>query len=333
MGALLIRAEACKGKPNDPPFAQALRKAHVDIRVTFGNGSGWQTKEDPKAAVAVRMLHAYFAGKGKFRQFYKNLSRFVGVEGLQELGIEEASRLIRADMLNRGEMELMDNLVLVLGIDEIDKVLVRSFERPEERRVHLTPLMQALGEAMCGAELVVNSSVFLCPLVAGVVVGEVHDVISQSGYSIESLLPIPLNEKEVDNIIKWRQWASDVYRDPDLGRCLGDLGGVPLILEAFVGKLEARYPYVRERGSGISFRAIREEVKAYMLQKVALYDAAEARALDALKELLFAVLWNRRTFLLGTQLGDTSVGSLQASGVLTLNSDGQVLIPIIYLVS
>ena len=70
-----------------------------------------------------------------------------------------------------------------------------------------------------------------------------------------------------------------------------------------------------------------------MLQKVALYDAAEARALDALKELLFAVLWNRRTFLLGTQLGDTSVGSLQASGVLTLNSDGQVLIPIIYLVS
>lgn len=49
-GALLARAKALKGSPNDTPFAQALRKAHVDVRVTFGNGSGWQENESPQAS-------------------------------------------------------------------------------------------------------------------------------------------------------------------------------------------------------------------------------------------------------------------------------------------
>ena len=49
-GALLARAKVLKGSPSDTAFAQALRKAHVDVRVTFGNGSGWQEDESPRAA-------------------------------------------------------------------------------------------------------------------------------------------------------------------------------------------------------------------------------------------------------------------------------------------
>jgi hypothetical protein len=278
------------------------------------------------------MLHSYFAGTEKFAEFCDNLRSFLGEKTFERLHIIKASLLIRADMLQRGEMESMDNLILVLGIDEIDKVLIKDSDNPKERRRNLTPLIRALGEAVCGSLSKKDSNVFLCPLVAGVVVGEVKQVISESSYLTEPLLPLPLNEMEVDNILKSRGWAPDVFRDPELGRCLSDLGGVPLILEAFVGKLESRYPHELERGGrgSISFRDIREETKAYMLEKVASYFADEA---DTLQELLFAVLWNRMSLSLKSRFGDLTVGSLQASGVLALNPQGRVLIPIIYLVS
>ena len=331
-GALLAKAKVLEGSPADTAFAQALRKAHVDVRVTFSNGFSWQENDSPRAAVAIRMLHSYFAGTEEFTEFCGNLRNFLGEKASDRLQIVKASLLIRTDMLQRGEMELMDNLVLVLGIDEIDKVLVEGSSSPEERRRNLTPLIRALGGAMCGFDSRANSSVFLCPLLAGVVVGEVKQVISESSYLTEPLLPLPLNGKEVENILKSRRWVRDVFRDPELGRCLGDLGGVPLILETFVEKLESRYLHeLKKRVKGsISFRDIREQTKSYMFEKVASYFADEA---NTLLELLFAVLWNRMYLTLKSRFGETTVGSLQASGVLALNSNGQVLIPIIYLVS
>ena len=326
----MARAKVLEGSPADTAFAQALRKAHVDVRVTFSNGFSWQENDSPRAAVAIRMLHSYFAGTEEFTEFCGNLRNFLGEKASDRLQIVKASLLIRTDMLQRGEMELMDNLVLVLGIDEIDKVLVEGSSSPEERRRNLTPLIRALGGAMCGFDSRANSSVFLCPLLAGVVVGEVKQVISESSYLTEPLLPLPLNGKEVENILKSRRWVRDVFRDPELGRCLGDLGGVPLILETFVEKLEARYPDVRERDPGISFRAIREETKAYMLQKVAQSFASKAKTL---KELLFEVLWNRKVLSLDARFGDVTLDALQAAGVLALNAHGRILIPLIYLVS
>ena len=322
-----------KGSPADTAFARAMRKAHVDVRVTFGNGSGWDNDHDsPRAAVAIRMLHSYFAGDIRFTSFYNRLRAFLGIQQSRELTISKAGDLIRADMLQRGEMEPIDNLVLVLGIDEIDKVLVKEASSPRERRRNLTPLIRALGEAMCGYASEANSSVYLCPLVAGVVVGEVKKVISESSFLIEQLLPLPLNEKEVYDIMKSRRWAPDVFKDPELGRCLADLGGIPLILEAFVERLEARYSHELESGGrgSISFRDIRDETKACMLGKVGYYLADVPHTLQ---ELLFAVLWNRRSLSPASRFGESTVDSLQSSGVLTLNPQGRVLIPIIYLVS
>jgi len=329
-GALLARATVLKGSPADTPFARAMRKAHVDVRVTFGNGSVWQKEDSPQAAVAIRMLHSYFAGVIDFRLFYKKLLAFLGEQAFERLTISEAGDLIRADMLQRGEMEPIDNLVLVLNIDEIDKVLVQGADSPEQERRDLTPLIRALGGAMCGSDSREYSSVFLCPLVAGVVVGDVEEVISKSSFLTERLLPLPLNALEVNNILKSRQWAPNVYRSPELGRCLGDLGGVPLILEAFVERLESRYPDVQERDSGISFRAIREETKAYMLHKLAQRFASKAKTL---KELLFQVLWNGKPLSLDSRFGEVTLEHLQATGILALNSQGRVQIPIIYLVS
>ena len=319
-----------EGSPADTAFAQALRKAHVDVRVTFGNGSGWQRDEEPKAAVAIRMLHSYFAGKRPFLLFCRESRNFLGEKEVERMDILMASYLIRTDMLQRGEMEDIDNLVLVLNIDEIDKVLIEESSSREERRRNLTPLIRALGENMCGFDSKANASVFLCPLMAGVVVGDVNEVIAKSSYLTEPLLPLPLNASEVHNVLQSRQWAPDVFRNPELGRCLGDLGGVPLILETFVEKLEARYPDVRERDPGISFRAIREETKAYMLQKVAQSFASKAKTL---KELLFEVLWNRKVLSLDARFGDVTLDALQAAGVLALNAHGRILIPLIYLVS
>lgn len=329
-GALLARAQALEGSPADTAFAKAVRKAHVDVRVTFGNGCGWQEDDKPRAAVAIRMLHSYFAGAEDFTVFCGNLRNFLGEMAFAELKMVKASLLIRADRLQRGEMEPIDNLILVLGIDEIDKVLIDDTDSPKERRKNLTPLIRALGESMCGFDSRANSSVFLCPLLAGVVVGDVEEVIAKSSYFTDALLPLPLNASQVDNILKSREWAPNVYRSPELGRCLGDLGGVPLILETFVGRLEARYPDVQERDPGISFRAIREETKAYMLQKVARPFASKAKTL---KELLFQVLWNGVSLSLDSRFGDVTLDDLQASGVLALNPQGRVLIPIIYLVS
>ena len=132
--------------------------------------------------------------------------------------------------------------------------------------------------------------------------------------------------------MKSRRWAPDVFKDPELGRCLADLGGVPLILEAFVETLEARYPHELETGvrGSISYRDIREETKAAMLGKVGYY---LAEVPDTLSELLFTVLWNRESLSPESLFGDSTVDSLQSSGVLTLNPQGRVLIPIIYLVS
>ena len=321
-----------KGSPADTAFAQALRKAHVDVRVTFGNGSGWQDDESPRAAVAIRMLHSYFAGAEEFIVFCENLRTFLGDKAFLRLGIVKACLVIRSDILQRGEVEPIDNLILVLNVDEIDKVLVKGLRSPEQRRRNLTPLIRALGEAMCGFDSRANSSVFLCPLVAGVVVGEVKQVISESSYLTKPLLPLPLNEKEVYDIMKSRRWAPHVYKDPELGRCLADLGGVPLVLEAFVENLESRYSHEVERGGrgSISFRDIREETKADMLGKVGYYLADLP---ETLQELLFAVLWNGESLSPESRFGDSTVDSLQSSGVLTLNPQGRVLIPIIYLVS
>lgn len=331
-GALLDRAKVLEGSPADTAFAQALRKAHVDVRVTFGNGSGWDDDAHPRAAVAIRMLHSYFAGAEGFIVFYNNVRDFLGERAFDRLRIVNACLLIRADMLQRGEIERMDNLVLVLNIDEIDKVLVKGLSSPEQRRIHLTPLIRDLGAALCGFDTQANSNVFLCPLVAGVVVGEVKQVISESSYLTKPLLPLPLNEKEVYDIMKSRRWSAEVFKDPELGRCLADFGGVPLVLESFVEALESRYPYELERGGrgSISFRDIREQTKANMLEKVGYYLADVP---DTLQELLFTVLWNGQSLSPQSRFGDSTVDSLQSSGVLTLNPQGRVLIPIIYLVS
>ena len=316
-----------KGTPDDTAFAQAFRKAHVDLRITFGNGCHWHEKGSPEAALSIRLLHAYFSCQAVHAFFYKELKLFLGEDQAEKLTIYDAMQLIRADMIKRGEIDAKDMLVMVLAIDEIDKVLV---DGPDvERRRNLTPMIRALGSAMCGAESKVDSSVFLCPLIAGVVVGDIHEVISKSSHPIMQLLPTPLNAPEVVSILRSRRWAPEVMRDPDLHRCLGDLGGVPLVLEKFVETLEVRYPDVCERGSGIAYGTIREETKAFMIRSIMPRLSEKA---NTLKELLFAVLWNRKRYNLSSTFGSLSLESLQATGFLTLDEKGRILIPIIYLV-
>lgn len=115
-------AASLEGKPGDTDFVRAVRKACVDVRVTFGNDAGWFAGEKPSAAIAVRMLHSYFAGHMTFTDFFEELTEAMGFQQVGELLIYKACDLIRMDVLARDCMDPLDNLVIVLGVDEIDKV-------------------------------------------------------------------------------------------------------------------------------------------------------------------------------------------------------------------
>ena len=296
--------------------------------MTFGNGSGWQEGEKPKAALAVRMLHSYFSENRAFTDFLGQLTDFMGVQQVERLTIRKACRLIRSDMLARGNMDPLDNLVLVLGVDEVDKVLI-DVAGVEERRVNLTPLIRSLGEAMCGVEVDASSSTFICPLIAGIVVGDVTEVVSQSSHSIVRLDPTPLNETEVANILASRGWVPEILQNPELKRCLADLGGVPLILEAFVREVEAEHLNFGSRIVQLPYGSLRDRTVNYMLQRV--NTAFKEQTLN-LKELLFRVIWNRSFFYLSDSFGDVTVDDLQRSGILSLGADERIRVPIIYLV-
>jgi len=58
--------------------------------------------------------------------------------------------LIRSDVLARGSIAPSDNLVLVLGVDEVDKVLIMDGADVRARQTNLTPLIRSLGGSLCG---------------------------------------------------------------------------------------------------------------------------------------------------------------------------------------
>lgn len=325
-------AASLEGTPGDTDFARSVRKACVEVRVTFGNGSGWQEGENPGAAVAVRMLHSYFAGEMAFTKFTKQLTDFMGSQQAERLSISEACDLIRMDVLAQGRVDPVDNLVLVLGVDEVDKVLIAGAVDVRERRSNLTPLIRSLGGALCGAPEKAASSTFLCPLIAGVVVGEVRTVISESSHPIMELHPTPLDESDVFNILRSRNWTAGVLESLELKRCLADLGGVPLILEAFVREVETERPGIREEeeASDLPWALLRRRTLEYMVSKV--YPVFFEYA-PSLKDLLFQVLWNRGGFSLKSSFGDVTVDSLQRNGILSLGTDGLIRMPVVYLVS
>jgi len=328
--AVVSKAKWLEGKPEDMDFARAVRKACVEVRVTFGNGSGLQEGEKPKAAIAVRMLHSYFAGNMTFTRFLDQLTDFMGSQQVEKLTIRKACDLIRMDVLAQGSMEPVDNLIIVLGVDEVDKVLV--MEAPDERgrRANLTPLIRSLGGSLCGAGEDAASSTFLCPLIAGVVVGEVTEVISESSHPIEELHPTPLEESDIHQILESRGWVPSVLHSLELKRCLADFGGVPLILETFVKEVEEGHPDIQHQYSDLPYASLRRRTVEYMLKKI--YPSF-VRLAGNLKGLLFQVLWNRELFTLESSFDGVTVDALQRRGMLTLGGDGLIRIPVVYLVS
>jgi hypothetical protein len=192
-------------------------------------------------------------------------------------------------------------------------------------------MVRSLGSSLCPgtSEGPVN---FLCPLLAGVVVGDVREVVAQSSHPMEWLMPTPLSQPEVMNCLESRQWAPALLKSPELRRCVVDLGGVPLVVEAFVKSLEARHADYRQQPAPASvIRGAREDTKAYMVNRIMRTFRAEAANLQ---ELLLMVLWNRENVRLSTRVGARTVEHLQAVGVLSLDEDERrIRIPLIYLVS
>lgn len=330
--SLREKAAALEGHTEDTPFAQALRKASLDVRITFGNGCSLGQDESPRSAIAVRMLHAHFAGRTSFQAFAGSLRSFLGgADRVQALAMGDCLRLIRADLVARSELQATDDLLIVLGVDEVDKVLDRSASDLKQRRAFMSPLLVGLGTSLCG-DMSEGPVTFLCPLVAGVVVGDVREVIAESSYLTERLVPTPLSQAEVINLLASRQWAPALLDSPELRRCVADLGGVPLVLEVFVQALEARHAdYKQARALPSIIKAARQAALTFMVNKF--LPTFESKA-SSLQDLLFAVLWNREVMTLSTRFGDDTVEHLQATGLLSLDEIGKrIRIPLIYLVS
>lgn len=320
------RAKLLEGTSSDTAFARAVRRASIEVRVTFGNGDLFNDDiEYATSAIGLRMLHSYFAVSTTFfTDFLSRLEAFLSPKEIKQLSSINAARLIRRERVEQGKMTADDELVVVLGVDEIDKTLIPS-PSTEGRRRYLTPIIRSLGAEMCR-----SSGVFLCPVLVGTIVGDIKAVISKSSHSIAEVCPTPLDESEVHKILESRGWAPDLLESSELRRCVSDFGGVPLILEKFVELLETRFPFCTTTGEGISYGQLREDTRGEVLGKFA---ASVDDNLHDLKELLFSVLWRLEPISLKTRFGGLSIQDLQANGVLSLGEDGRIRMPIIYMVS
>lgn len=155
--------------------------------------------------------------------------------------------------------------------------------------------------------------------------------ISESArHPIMELHPTPLDEADIFRIMRSRNWTAGILGSLELKRCLADLGGVPLILEAFVREVETECPGVKEETSDLPYAMLRRRTVEYMVKRI---NPTFVEYAPDLKDLLFRVLCNRQPFFLQSSFGGVTVDSLQRTGILSLGEDGLIRMPIVYLVS
>lgn len=256
---------------------------------------------------------------------------FLGMGPNMELGPDTAAILIRQDCVARKLVGSEDNLVVVLGVDEINHVLLSSAE-PLERRRSLTPLIRALGASLCRTAVTEQEKVFICPLLTGTVIGDAEGVIAASSHSAIHLKPSPLTADEVHEIVISRKWAASIISDRNLNRTLEDFGGVPLVVSRFIELVEEEIRDCREAGAhvdGVVLESLRRRTLERMLESTKSLTSFPRQ----LKGVAVAAIEGRGEWLPCSEFGGITLESLQANGALSIGGNGMIQMPIIYLVS
>lgn len=309
-------------------LAQVILESNiVQILVTFGNGQIFRKNVEskfPETALSLRILHAYFAGHDMtFDKFNEKLANFLERDPYRKnLAISTALEIIQGDWRRRFPSAKKAQMILVVGIDEVQSLLNETAATEKLRKDLLSTTVKAIGNAICSQSS--TRGTFLLPLLAGTTVMDVSEAISGSVYKGENLAPHVLDWKSVVAIVKSRGWEGIHTSKEDqlsLVRCLADLGGLPRALELFIECVESYYGV-----SSVPWKKIRDDIKRSLASRY-LSKKSSARFEEDLLRL--ALSGNKAD--LTTTCGSLSIDSLQALGSVSLE-DGHITMPIIYLV-
>jgi hypothetical protein len=173
-------------------FAKAiLSNDVVHIQVSYGNGEGFKQgveKAFPETALSLRLLHSYFAGRDMtFAKFKIKLSGFLGRDPYRKnLEISTALEIIRDDWRRRFPAPNETHVIVVVGIDEVQRLLDEAAATETLQRVSLSKTFKAIGTAICS---VGSGGIFLVPLLAGTTQGDLKAIINGSTYKGRNISP------------------------------------------------------------------------------------------------------------------------------------------------
>jgi hypothetical protein len=168
----------------------------ITINTTYGNSTiadDIDEKIQAQASLAIRILFEYFQPKHKdYAQSY-NFASFCSCcmqdnSDISLFTLDIALQIIYKDFVQINPTTLNPLLVLILGIDEFNKLHVQNQDVCRK-------LIHAIGASMCGSP----ANIYFIPILAGTIEGPLNDYILGS---MHEPLPLPLRLLNDDDAIK-----------------------------------------------------------------------------------------------------------------------------------
>ncbi|CAG8513707.1 14506_t:CDS:2 [Funneliformis mosseae] len=187
----LIKKKAEESRNND--FTNM-----IVINTSYGNSTtadDIDEKVQAQVSLAIRILfeyfrpnHNYFPQDYNFVSFRSYSRQHHNNSNISDFTLDTAFQIIYYDFMQINQTTLNPQLVLVLGIDEFNKLHVQNKNVCKK-------LIHAIGGSMCGSPAII----FFIPILAGTIEGPLIDYISGS---MHEPLPLPLRLLNDDDAIR-----------------------------------------------------------------------------------------------------------------------------------
>ncbi|KYQ88158.1 hypothetical protein DLAC_11409 [Tieghemostelium lacteum] len=302
-----------------------LPKHQIDINISLGNGSPWAHREasNPEFALCKRILHKYFADghNVSYATFANEILSMLKSIDEKEL-YDFCFNAIHYHLTSLDPTMQNQELLINFGIDEFQKCLIESEDKPQRRSI-LKTVIQSISGLLVERP---NSKFFVNIVFAGTILEDIKLVIGESSipYHFIPLRLLNLNEyMGISKQILGIQKSNNI----DIQRAIRFMGGWPrplevlfqVILNSFdsdaisilyntsdlLGRVEAdlngRYPITSED------KDLSPTIIAYSVTQ---------EVIDPLHKPL---------------ANSPSFGSLQSHGRITITSDNKVFLPLIFL--
>jgi hypothetical protein len=218
-----------KAEVSDDPAIQDVFKDIAVVNITYGNGSAASPRDKDiggVASVAIRVIFEYFrpersdgTGEFDFRSFFT----LCNTMNVSTLDLTTALQVVYMDIMEKRKSTRLHTQVLVLGIDELNKLYDESDKISKD-------LVRALGTIMCSPP----SKVFFVPILAGTIEGPLENYVTGSMHRPLRLPLFLLKEEHVLAIGKGINLDGQyMLTNPLFRRAIADIDGHVKALEYF----------------------------------------------------------------------------------------------------